>query len=82
MENLKRDFLLITFISLNLGKQCDVIWNNKLPKRQIKMFVSCTQKNDTNINQAITITIRGALSRAQVSLPGSVDHKGGSALYG
>ena len=25
---------------------------------------------------------RGALSRTQVSLPGSVDHKAGSALYG
>ena len=29
----------------------------------------------------ITIT-RGALSRAQVSPPGSVDHKAGSELYG
>ena len=30
----------------------------------------------------ITIVTRGALSRVQASLPGSVDHKAGSALYG
>ena len=30
----------------------------------------------------IIIITRGALSKAQVSPPGSVDHKSGSALYG
>ena len=39
-------------------------------------------KRRLKLSDSKTQLTRGALSRAQVSLPDSVDHKAGSALYG